>query len=394
MIAVLIGIVLLAVAACSGSSKADGKGDGEDGKSGAGSGSFAIVIAPGDGAQAVATSEEFQVLAEGGTLTEVSVTDPEGAEVVGEFGADQTSWQPAEHLANGTTYTVRATGTGEDGTAVSETARFTTVAADATFDTMSLLWNWIEDGGTVGVGTVVSVTFDTPIENTAAVADAIEIVTDPAVEVRGHWFGNQRIDFRPEEYWAPGTEVTVRFRTRGVEGSPGVYGTRYNDRSFVVGHSQISTADVKTLTMDVVRDGTLLKSLPITAGAPGKDTWNGKMVVTEMFEETRMNGATVGYDYDLPDVPHAIRLSNSGTFLHGNYWSSADTFGNRLDTHGCIGLKDVQGRYDQSTPAAWFYQQTRIGDVIEVVNSNDDIIAPDNGTNGWNMSWAEWGAGQ
>ena len=36
----------------------------------------------------------------------------------------------------------------------------------------------------------------------------ITIKTEPAVEVRGHWFGNDRLDFRPEEYWKPGTKVT------------------------------------------------------------------------------------------------------------------------------------------------------------------------------------------
>lgn len=395
MIAVLIGMMMLVTAACSGSSKADDKGGTGDGKPGGGDAAgVSIVITPGDGAEAVATSEEFRITADGGTLTEVSVTDPDGEEVLGEFTDDQAGWEPTEHLANATTYAVQATGVDSGGLTVEETASFTTVAAEATFDTMSLLWNWIEDGGTAGVGTVISITFDTPIQNTAAVADAIEIVTEPEVEVRGHWFGNQRIDFRPEEYWEPGTEVTVKFRTRGVEGSPGVYGTRYNERSLVVGHSQISTVDVKTLTMDIVRDGELLKSLPVTAGAPGKDTWNGKMVVSEMFTETRMDGATVGYDYDLPDVPHAMRLSTSGTFFHGNYWSSPDTFGNRLDTHGCISLRDVQGRGDDSTPAAWFYRNTQIGDVIEVINSNDKVIAPDNGINGWNMPWSQWGAGQ
>ena len=40
-----------------------------------------------------------------------------------------------------------------------------------------------------------------------------------------------------------------------------------------------------------------------------------------------MNGATVGFkeddgkgEYDIKDVPHAMRLTTSGTFIHGNYW--------------------------------------------------------------------------
>jgi hypothetical protein len=34
-----------------------------------------------------------------------------------------------------------------------------------------------------------------------------------------------------------------------------------------------------------------------------------------------------------------------------------------------------------------------IGDVVIVKNSNDKIVAPDNGLNGWNLSWSQWQAG-
>ena len=47
-----------------------------------------------------------------------------------------------------------------------------------------------------------------------------------------------------------------------------------------------------------------------------------------------MNGATVGFtdddgkgEYDIKDVPHAMRLSTSGTFIHGNYWGADSVFG-------------------------------------------------------------------
>ena len=47
------------------------------------------------------------------------------------------------------------------------------------------------------------------------------------------------------------------------------------------------------------------------------------MVISEKLPVTRMNGETVGYggEYDIKDVPHAIRLTTSGTFIHGNYWA-------------------------------------------------------------------------
>ena len=46
------------------------------------------------------------------------------------------------------------------------------------------------------------------------------------------------------------------------------------------------------------------------------------MVISEKLKVTRMNGDTVGFggEYDIKDVPHAMRLTDSGTFIHGNYW--------------------------------------------------------------------------
>jgi lipoprotein-anchoring transpeptidase ErfK/SrfK len=117
------------------------------------------------------------------------------------------------------------------------------------------------------------------------------------------------------------------------------------------------------------------------------------MVVMEMLEVTRMNSRTVGFggEYDIPDVPHAMRLTDSGTFVHGNYWASG-VFGNSNVSHGCVGLQDVKGGSSDS-PAGWFFDRSLIGDVIEVVNSDDKEVAPDNGLGGWNMGWKEWKAG-
>lgn len=388
VVAAVLGVLLLGLAACT-SSEADDRGGGDGSGNG---GPVEVTITPEDGATGVATSGELEVTAEGGSLTGVTVTSDEGEEVPGELSEDGARWEPSEHLANGAEYTVEAVAENGDGEEETATSTFTTVEADATFTTN---WN-IPDESVTGVGMILSLTFDTPIENTEAVEDAVRISADPEVEVRGHWFGNQRLDFRPQEYWEPGTEVSVSFRLRGVEGAEGVYGTLHEDIGFTIGRSQISTVDVNTLTMDVVRDGETIRTLPVTTGAPGYDTWNGKMVITERLTETRMDGATVGYggEYDIPDVPHAMRLSTSGTFIHGNYWSGSSTFGNVNASHGCIGLEDVQGAGDPSTPGAWFFENSLIGDVVEVVNSNDDIIAPDNGLSGWNMDWSDWGANE
>jgi lipoprotein-anchoring transpeptidase ErfK/SrfK len=241
---------------------------------------------------------------------------------------------------------------------------------------------------------IISLDFSRKIKNRAAVERAIRITSDPPVEVVGHWFGDERLDFRPREYWKPDTKVTVDMGLRDVQGAPGVFGLQQRTVGFAVGRAQISRVDAAAHTMEVRRDGTPLSTVPITAGAAGTTTYNGKMVVTELYEVTRMDGRTVGFggEYDIKDVPHAVRLTTSGTFLHGNYWASADTFGSANVSHGCVGLRDTKGG-GADTPAGWFFDRTLIGDVVEVVNSRDRTVAPDNGLGGWNMDWKRWKAG-
>ncbi|MET8829610.1 Ig-like domain-containing protein [Streptomyces sp. NPDC004610] len=387
--------MLLTVTACGGGSEPgpgtdEGKGDGKDSTAAQSKESRAVVsIAPKNGAEAVDTSGDLKVTAAGGKLTEVVVADAEGAEVDGKIAADGASWTPSRHLAAATTYQVRAVAEDAEGRSATRESRFTTLTPKATFTGTFTP----EDGSKVGVGMPFSIRFDRGITDPAAVEKAIEITTEPAVDVQGHWFGNDRLDFRPEEYWKPGTKVTVRLGLDGVEGRPGVYGEQAKTVDFTIGRSQISVVDAKKLTMEVKRDGKVVKTLPVTTGAPGYETWNGQMVITEKHVETRMDGATVGYDgeYDIPDVPHAMRLSDSGTFIHGNYWGGS-AFGNRNVSHGCIGLRDVKGAWDEKAPGAWFFENSMLGDVVVVKKSNDDTIAPDNGLNGWNMSWADWTA--
>ncbi|MEU4098119.1 L,D-transpeptidase family protein, partial [Streptomyces sp. NPDC026673] len=205
----------------------------------------------------------------------------------------------------------------------------------------------------------------------------------------------QRLDLRPRTYWKAHAKVTLSLRLDGVKGAAGAYGTQDKTVRFTVGRRQVSTVDAAAHTMRVVRDGDVVRTVRITSGAPGSTTYNGQMVISQKFVSTRMDGATVGYagEYDIPDVPHAMRLSTSGTFIHGNYWAPDSVFGNSNVSHGCVGLNDVRGGGDSGQDAAWFYNHSLIGDVVVVKNSHDRTIAPDNGLNGWNMSWQEWKSG-
>jgi lipoprotein-anchoring transpeptidase ErfK/SrfK len=394
-LALIAGGLLLAVTACGGGgdkgtgagSEGKGKDKGASATAASGQSEAVVSIAPKDGAKSVETSGVLKVTAAKGKLTEVVVKDSKGTAVPGAISADGAGWTPATHLAAATTYQVHAVAKDSEGRTAAEDSSFTTLTPENTF-----IGEFTpEDGTTVGVGMPFSVRFTRGITNPEAVEKAISIKTEPAVDVQGHWFGNDRLDFRPEKYWKSGTKVTVKLNLDGVEGREGVYGEQSKTVSFTIGRSQVSVVDVKKLKMQVTRDGKVVKTIPVTTGKPGMETWNGQMVISEKLTVTRMNGETVGYggEYDIKDVPHAMRLTTSGTFLHGNYWGG-DAFGNYNASHGCIGLRDVRGGYDSGVPAAWFFNNSMVGDVVVVKNSNDRIVDPDNGYNGWNMPWAEW----
>ncbi|MFR9676146.1 L,D-transpeptidase [Streptomyces sp. TR06-5] len=356
-----------------------------------------ISISPKNGTDDASINEAGKVTVSDGELTEVTMTASQsGSEVAGTLADDGKSWTPDGQLERATRYEIRAVAEDADGREAHEAASFTTVSPDNSF----IGYFNPDHGTTVGVGMPVSINFDKAIENKAEVESAIDVSSSSGQEVVGHWFSETRLDFRPEDYWKAGSQVTLDLGLDGVEASDGVTGVQDKTVTFNVGRSQVSTVNVKTKQMTVVRDGKTIKTFPISAGSADNPTWNGEMVISEKFKETRMNGATVGFkdddgkgEYDIKDVPHAMRLSTSGTFIHGNYWAGDNIFGSANTSHGCIGLNDVKGAGDPAQNAAWFFQNSLVGDVVVVKGSPDKQIDPANGLNGWNLSWDDWKAG-
>lgn len=315
----------------------------------------------------------------------MKVSDKTGKEVAGAIAADGSNWVPSGPLAVGTAYQVSALATDAGGVVAAADSSFTTLTPEREAKAADN----VEDNAAYGVGMIVSVTFDKDVKNKEAVAKGISFKTDNGTVVKGHWFGNRRLDFRPEKYWTPGTNVTVQYRLKNVEIAPGVYGGVERDEPFTIGRSQISTVDAKAHEMTVVRDGQS-SVIDITSGSPEHPTWNGTMVVMSKEGVVRMQSSSMpgmtGDPYDL-QVPHSMRLTDSGTYVHGNYWSNA--FGADNVSHGCVGLKDVKGG-GAGTSAGTFYDGSLIGDVVSVKNSSRGQVAPDNGLSGWNLDWSAW----
>ncbi|MEU7181368.1 MULTISPECIES: L,D-transpeptidase [Streptomyces] len=392
----LLAAGALTLSACGGSAEAGGHDDGKNGQAGAdaaaakdASDAKIKVSAKNGGTDASINDTGVQVA--GGKLTDVKLTVADsGADVAGAISPDGSSWKPKAQLERGTKYKLVANARDDKGRSATENSTFTTVS-----NANSFIGSYTPDGGkTVGVGMPVSFNFDKRITNKKDVQSHITVSSSGGQEVVGHWFGDQRLDFRPENFWKAGSKVTMKIDLDGVKGGNGITGVQSKTVSFTIGRSQVSTVDMNTQTMTIQRDGKTLKSIPISGGSADHPTYNGQMVISEKFTQTRMDGSTVGFggEYDIKDVPHAMRLSSSGTFIHGNYWGDSSIFGRAGTSHGCVGLRDAKGG-GGDTPGKWFFDNSLVGDVVIVKNSPDKTVKPDNGLNGWNLSWAEWKAG-
>jgi Bacterial Ig domain/L,D-transpeptidase catalytic domain len=352
-----------------------------------------ISITPKDRANDVGVNHDARVTVTDGTLSGVTMKRAgDSAPVPGHYSADGRSWQPTGKLARSAAYTISASARDAVGRPSVAHAAFTTVSPTDSF----VGYYTPENDSTVGVGMPVSITFDKAITHKADVESHIQVSSTSGQQVVGHWFGGKRIDFRPADYWKPGSDVTVKMALDHVVGANGATGVQDETVHFHVGRSQVSTVDAANQTMTVVRDGHPVRTIPVSTGSPDHPTYNGQMVISQKFTKTRMNGSTVGFggEYDIPDVPHAMRLSTTGTFVHGNYWSQGNVFGATPSSHGCIGIRDVRDANDPTTNAAWFYDHSLVGDVVVVVGSHGGrTVAPDNGLNGWNMPWSQWVAG-
>ncbi|MGW7657808.1 Ig-like domain-containing protein, partial [Streptomyces tendae] len=281
-----------------------------------------IAITPGSDSAAIAPDAPVKVTASHGTLTKVRIA-PDGAgsqavTVTGALSHSKTSWRSNRTMTPGTTYTVEATATNAAGKTAVQHSTFRTRAAQQ----INGVTVTPSKSATVGVGQPVSLAFDHPVTDKAAVERSLSVSTSPKVEGSWGWAkdpltGIERIDWRPKTYWHKGTKVTLRARLSGVNTGDSRYLRRDVSTTFTIGTPRISKVDIKNHTMTVYEDGQKQKTIPISAGQPAYPTWNGTMVVLDKAPMVNMTSESVGIaDPYNKDVPWAVHLTTSGTYAH------------------------------------------------------------------------------
>ena len=346
--------------------------------------SRATIAAQPSGAKKIDPAQRIVVTASDGQLAEVSVMGPKGP-VKGDLSADGTVWTAKRPtLAFGSTYTVEATAIDPRGVATNHTDEFRTLEPKDYFSGRVAPG----EGAIVGVGMPITVTFDREIKNKDEVERALVVYTPTPLEGAWSWNGPDTVEFRPKDYWPGNIDVTVDLNLKGVQGSKGVYGQGNRSTTFSIGPSMITKVDAQTHQAKVFRDGEKVRTIPITTGKAGFETRSGVKVIVSKERTRVMDAATGGTEESDPEyyrieVEYAMRVTYTGEFVHAAPWSVGSQ-GYANVSHGCIGMS--------TSNAQWLYDQTNVGDVVEVTGtSNPQNLG--NGITVWNETWDEWLAG-
>ena len=224
------------------------------------------------------------------------------------------------------------------------------------------------NGSMVGVAKPIIINFARPIADRPMAEQAIHISSNPPVPGKFYWMSDTQVRWRPVDFWPAHTVVNID--ASGAKSS------------FRTGDSLVATIDDKAHQMQIVRNGKLEKTFPVSMGKPdGKhETKNGTYYVLERFPTIVMDSSTYGVPVNSAEgyklnVQLAVRIDNSGNFVHSAPWSVGDQ-GKRNVSHGCINLSPAN--------AQWFYDNFGSGDPVVVKNSVGTYNQPD-GAQDWQI---------
>ncbi|RJQ83473.1 L,D-transpeptidase [Amycolatopsis panacis] len=310
-----------------------------------------------------------------GKLTEVKVTSSSGAELKGDLAADGLSWTSSEPLGYGKTYTYAAKALGSDQRPAELSGSFATISpAKQVRATLNPA-----DNAKVGVGMPISVKFDSPPKDRAAVEKALKVKTD--VEGAWGWISATQVDWRPKEYWPENTSVEVEANLYGLELGEGTYGKSDVTTKFAIGRNQVVKVHTPDHSMKVFRGGSEVKSYPCSNGLDAevdRNTPNGTYIVMSKQEHAVFDNARYGYTN--VNKKWACRISNHGEFIHENQ-DNAAAIGKVNNSHGCVNLLEVDAKD--------YYDSAMVGDPVEITGAQQKSPTGSD-VKDWFYDWPTW----
>jgi lipoprotein-anchoring transpeptidase ErfK/SrfK len=343
-----------------------------------------LTLGTADGAAGVAPGLPVIATAADGKLTDVKLTAADGVVIGGQISPDGLQWANSVPLAYDKAYALSVTGQGADGKPVTKTSAFSTVKPR----TLTYVETNPVEGATVGVGQPIAFYFDEPIADKLAAEAALQITTEPKVEGAFYWFNEKEVHWRPQNFWAAGTKITINAKVYGKNMGNGIYGQEDRTINATIGDSVVHEADGGSHQVVTKVNGQVVRTVPTSMGNAANTTPTGTYVVTEKRDHMIMDSTTYGLALDAggykTPVDWATRMSNSGIFVHSAPWSVGDQ-GNRNVSHGCLNMSPED--------AKWFFDNAKPGDVVIVTNSGGPPLESWDGFGDWQVPWDQWVAG-
>ncbi len=357
-----------------------------------------ITAAPAAGA-VISPVQPITVAVAQGKLTSVTLINPDGKAVAGTLAADGSSWRSTQELGYSKTYTLSAAAENLDGKPITKKTTFSTVTpGNMTMPFLQRPGGYsLDNGASYGVGIVPVVHFDESISDKKAAEKALSVTTTPSVAGVWNWVDDQNAHWRPQNYLAAGTKVTVTAKVYGVQVGAGLYGQADASVTFKVGAKHVAIADDKTHNVKVYFDNRLVRTMATSMGRGGYvDGKNGLKIALWTMPGTytvlgHENPATMSSDsYGLPanspagyapeKVYWATKISTDGIYLHElttTVWAQ----GNTDVSHGCLNMN--------TDNATWYFKNSLPGDVVQVLNTGGPALQVwQNGD--WTVPWASW----
>ncbi|BCB77928.1 hypothetical protein Pflav_043380 [Phytohabitans flavus] len=264
-----------------------------------------LSLTPADQARDVPVSAEVGTTVKGGRITGVRITDDKGAEVKAEPREDGSTWVPSKPLQPKRTYVAEVTATGDSGKTTTQKSTFTTMPKSNKPAITSTLY--FTNNRTYGTAMPVTVKFDPPIAK-AARADVqrrLFVKTDPPQPGTWSWVPDgSQVEYRAPDFWRTGTTISVRSALQGLPIGKDKIGDVDRTATAKIGRQVALEIDNRTKQMSVLRDGKLLRKIPVSLGKPITPTSTGKMVIMEKFDYTT---------FDTRGTRSAVTLSTSRT---------------------------------------------------------------------------------
>lgn len=241
-----------------------------------------------------------------------------------------------------------------------------------------------------GVGIIPKVTFskEVPTANRKALTNRIA-VTNASAPVTGswRWIDSTTAAFRPStKFWPGHATITMaanleNARISGGKGTSDAWGTGTVTSSFKTARAMVITLNGGSTSGFATVDGKKVRKFGISLGRSGFTTRSGIKTITDIIRVQRMTneGVTNTEQYDL-QVPFAMRLTDTGEFLHGAPWNGNIGYANT--SHGCSNLS--------YSDASWFFSRVKYGDPVVTTGTGRPMETWNGPGALWNIPYSKW----